>query len=120
MYYPFTDYGCHGTTVTASTGIGEVKDFIPTDYALNQNYPNPFNPSTNISFSILNESFVTFKIYDILGKEVTQLVNKQLKTGSYNFSFDAANLASGIYFYRLTAISGAGNFVKTKKMILLR
>ena len=106
--------------MTASTGIDKAKDFIPTDYALNQNYPNPFNPSTNISFSILNESFVTFKIYDILGKEVTQLVNKQLKTGSYNFSFDAANLASGIYFYRLTAISGAGNFVKTKKMILLR
>ena len=120
MYYPFTDYGCHGTTVTASTGIDKAKDFIPTDYSLKQNYPNPFNPSTNITFSILNESFVTLLIYDILGKEVAQLVNKKLKTGSYNFSFDASKLSSGVYFYRLTAISGAGKFIETQKMILLK
>ncbi|HED37435.1 MAG TPA: VCBS repeat-containing protein, partial [Ignavibacteria bacterium] len=76
---------------TIITGINDVKNFIPSEFKLKQNYPNPFNPSTIISFSILNESFVTLKIYDLLGKEVAQLVNQQLKTGNYNFSFDAAS-----------------------------
>ncbi|HED37429.1 MAG TPA: VCBS repeat-containing protein, partial [Ignavibacteria bacterium] len=76
---------------TIITGINEVINFIPSEFKLKQNYPNPFNPSTNISFSILKESFVTLKIYDVLGKEVAQLVNQQLKTGNYNFSFDAAS-----------------------------
>jgi len=109
---------------TIVTGIKEVKNFIPTDYTLQQNYPNPFNPSTNISFSIPNEAFVTLIIYDVLGREVVQLVNRQLKTGNYNFSFDAASgsnrITSGVYFYRLTATSSAVNFVETKKMILLK
>ncbi len=101
---------------TIVTDIEEVKNFIPTDYSLSQNYPNPFNPSTNINFSLPNESFVTLKIYDILGREVIQLVNQRLKTGSYNFSFDAKGLTSGVYFYRLQA----DNFVETKKMLLLK
>jgi len=109
---------------TIITGINDVKNFIPSEFKLKQNYPNPFNPSTNISFSILKESFVTLKIYDILGKEVAQLVNQQLKTGNYNFSFDAASgsnrITSGVYFYRLTATSGSVNFVETKKMILMK
>jgi len=101
---------------TSVTGIEEVKNFIPTDFTLKQNYPNPFNPSTNINFSLPDESFVTLKIYDILGREVVQLVNKQLKTGNYNFSFDAKGLTSGVYFYRLQT----HNFVETKKMLLLK
>jgi FG-GAP-like repeat/FG-GAP repeat/Secretion system C-terminal sorting domain len=109
---------------TIVTGIEELMNFIPTDFTLSQNYPNPFNPSTIISFSIPNESFVTLMIYDILGREVAQLVNQQLKTGNYNFSFDAASgssrITSGVYFYRLTATGNAVNFVETKKMILLK
>ena len=88
----------------------------PNDYALLQNYPNPFNPSTKIEFRIPSTGLVTLKVFDILGNEVSTLVNEELKQGSYSFNFDASKLASGIYFYSLKA----GNFISTKKMILLK
>lgn len=86
------------------------------NYYLNQNYPNPFNPVTNINFSIPKNSFVTLKVYDMLGKEVAALVNENLNPGSYNFDFNAAGFASGIYFYKITA----GDFSEVKKMTLLK
>ncbi len=86
------------------------------DYLLSQNYPNPFNPSTNINFTLPNQAFVTLKIYDILGKEVTILINEELNAGNYTKTWDAKNLSSGVYFYKLTA----GKFTETKKMVLVR
>jgi hypothetical protein len=89
---------------------------IPKDFALHQNYPNPFNPSTIISFDIPREAFVTVKVYDISGKEVTTIVNESKRAGSYNITFNASSLSSGIYFYKITA----GDFISTKKMALVK
>jgi flagellar hook assembly protein FlgD len=89
---------------------------IPTEFSLAQNYPNPFNPTTNISFAIPTESFVSIKIYDILGKEVSKIVNETKQAGYYNFNFDATSLSSGMYFYKIEA----GNFVQTKRMLLMK
>ena len=98
--------------------MGESGDVIAVnDYSLDQNYPNPFNPSTRISFAIPNNANVTLKVYDILGNEVAQLLsNEQRAAGRYEVNFDASNLASGTYIYKLQA----GDFVQTKKMILLK
>jgi len=89
---------------------------IPGDYYLKQNYPNPFNPSTKISYSIPEISFVTLKVYDILGNEIATLVSGEKPAGNYEVEFKAENNTSGIYFYSLTS----GAFTETKKMILLR
>jgi hypothetical protein len=83
---------------------------------LDQNYPNPFNPSTVISYSIPGLSFVSLKIYDILGKEISALVNEVQPAGNYQINFAADNLPAGVYFYRINA----GNFNQTKKMVLLK
>jgi len=83
---------------------------------LYQNYPNPFNPSTKIKFQIPENSFVTLKVYDVLGNEVATLVNQEKPIGSCNVEFDASSLPSGIYLYQLQA----GNYFETKKMILLK
>ncbi|MHB1686497.1 MAG: T9SS type A sorting domain-containing protein [Ignavibacteriaceae bacterium] len=89
----------------------------PTKYVLNQNYPNPFNPSTIISFSVPQKSRVSLKIYDALGRLVSNLIDGEVKpSGNYNVSFNAGNLASGIYFYRLIT----NNYVSTKKMLLMK
>ncbi len=97
-------------------GVAGNNGKIPKDFALYQNYPNPFNPVTNILFDIPKESFVTLKVYDIRGKEVKTLADENRKAGSYNITFNAAALASGVYFYKLTA----GDFTKTMKMILVK
>ena len=99
------------------TGIEEnLLKQVPREYNLFQNYPNPFNPSTKIGFRIPDFEFVSLKIYDILGREVSTLVNEEKPAGSYEVEFNAANLSSGAYFYKIRA----GSFVQTKKMILLR
>ncbi len=85
-------------------------------FSLSQNYPNPFNPSTKISWQSPADGWQTLKVYDVLGNEVVTLVNGYILTGSYEVEFNAPQLASGIYFYKLET----GDFVKTKKMILLR
>jgi hypothetical protein len=85
-------------------------------FVLNQNYPNPFNPTTTISYSIPNNGLLILKVYDILGKEVAELVNEAKDAGNYSVTFNASELPSGIYFYTLTS----GNFTATKKLILLR
>ncbi len=85
-------------------------------FNLSQNYPNPFNPTTNIRFTIPEQGLVTLKVYNLLGKEVTTLLHEQKNAGSYNVDFNADNLSSGVYFYTIKA----GNFVQTKKMLLLK
>jgi hypothetical protein len=94
--------------------VGE--EVIPLTYWLEQNYPNPFNPSTRISFSVRGSGFVSLKVYDVLGREVRTLVNEDLQPGSYEVTFNADGLASGVYLYRLRA----GTFTQTKRMVLLR
>ncbi len=91
-------------------------DHIPFKFTLNQNYPNPFNPSTTISFSLESKSFLTLKIFDIVGREVATLVNEELPAGTYSRQWSAANMSSGVYFCRLQSRS----FSETKKLILLR
>jgi photosystem II stability/assembly factor-like uncharacterized protein len=103
-------------SVNIVTAVEKDKNVIPDNFKLRQNYPNPFNPSTTIRFSILLKSFVTLKVYDLLGRELGSLVNEEKPAGNYQVEFNAANLPSGVYFYRLEA----GSFVETKKMILLK
>lgn len=98
------------------TDVKERTSGIPESYTISQNYPNPFNPTTNINYDIPNESFVNITVYNNLGQEVKSLVNKEQKAGKYVVSFNATELSSGIYFYKITA----NNFVQTKKMILLK
>jgi len=100
---------------------------LPQKFELHQNYPNPFNPITNIKYSISELSFVTLKVYDLLGKEITVLVNEEKPTGKYEVEFSATGggkeLTSGIYFYQLRvypAEGGAGEFIQTKKMLLMK
>ncbi len=97
------------------TGVEDDKG-IPTEYTLSQNYPNPFNPSTIISYEIPKSGLVTIKIFDVLGREIETLVNEENNPGRYNEKFDGSNLASGLYFYRITS----GKFSETKKMLLLK
>lgn len=96
--------------------IGTEPEDVITEYKLQQNYPNPFNPSTTISFSIPNNGLVTLKVYDIPGTEVAELVNEVKGAGNYSVTFNASELPSGIYFYTLAS----GNFMATKKLILLK
>ncbi len=103
-------------SISIATGIAEENGIIPKQYSLSQNYPNPFNPSTVIQYDLPKETFVTLKIYDVLGREVKTLVNEEKLAGSYKVNFDAAGLSSGIYLYRITA----GKFIETKKLVLIR
>ena len=89
---------------------------LPTEFKLEQNYPNPFNPETRIRYQVSSISPVTLRIYDILGNEVTTLVNEQKEPGYYEVEFSASQLASGVYIYRLQA----GSYVSTKKMMVLK
>ena len=93
-----------------------VKVDVPLQFALDQNYPNPFNPSTQIKYSIPQDAFVTLTVYNSLGQKVATLVNGTVKAGQHNVNFNASNIASGVYFYRLEA----NNKVSVKKMMLLK
>ena len=99
-----------------STAVESENSNIPGGYTLNQNYPNPFNPSTKISFAIPSPNNVEITVYDITGRKVAEILNQQLAAGSHTVDFNAANLASGTYIYRIQA----GNFVEAKKMVLLK
>lgn len=98
------------------TSVEENENPIPTVFKLEQNYPNPFNPSTKIKFSVSERSNVLIKIYDILGSELVTLVNEEMDAGWYEKDFNASGLSSGVYLFRMEA----GNYVNTKKMMLLR
>lgn len=97
-------------------GINPISGQLPLHNALLQNYPNPFNPSTNIKYRIANNSFVTLKVYDIMGREIETPVNEIQRPGEYEVSFNAGKLSSGVYFYKLIA----GEYSGTKRMILLK
>ncbi|MBI5020827.1 MAG: T9SS type A sorting domain-containing protein [Ignavibacteriales bacterium] len=89
---------------------------LPAKYSLEQNYPNPFNPSTTVQFSIVNTQLTVLKVYDVLGKEVVTLINEVKPPGAYTVRWDAVGYPSGVYYYRLQA----GNFIETKKLILMK
>ncbi len=89
---------------------------VPTEYSLSQNFPNPFNPSTTIKYSIVKDGFVSIKVYDILGREVKTLVNKNQAAGIYSINFNASDLPSGVYIYRINS----GSFHQSKKMMILK
>jgi hypothetical protein len=98
------------------TGVKDVKHQVISSYSLSQNFPNPFNPATDISFSIPKRSFVSIKVYDLIGREVAIIVSQELSAGTYTRQWNANNMPSGVYFYRLQA----GSFTETKKLVLLR
>ena len=103
------------------SGAGHMSDVeddetLPKEFSLSQNYPNPFNPRTNISWQSPVSSWQTLKIFDVLGNEVATVVNEYRNSGSYEVNFDAAKLSSGVYFYQIKA----GEFIQTKKMILIK
>lgn len=98
------------------TSVGPVNGDVPSAFALSQNYPNPFNPSTKIDFALTLPGMTTLVVYNMLGQEVASLVKEELKAGSYSVTFDAANLSSGLYFYKLTS----GSYSATRKMILTK
>ena len=102
-------------TVTGSEKVHDLK-VLPPRYGIDQNYPNPFNPTSTIKYTLPKESHITFIIYDILGREIATLVNETQEAGYKSVQFNASNLASGIYFYRLQA----GAFTETKKLLLIR
>ena len=134
-YVDFTDHkkgwaytvskGIHTTLGGDTTFLTDVKQTsteIPKQYSLSQNYPNPFNPITVISFEIQRQSYVSLKVFDIQGREITTLINENKNAGKYNVGFDANQyqLTSGIYFYKIEVSNSKENFVQTKKMVLVK
>ena len=101
--------------------VEKIDDQIPVEFTLEQNYPNPFNPNTVIRYSIVSPSLVSLKIFDILGREVKTLVNKEQVNGVYEVNWNGDDelgnkVSTGVYFYRIDA----GDFVQTKKMMLIK
>ncbi len=111
-----------GFVYRSSEQITAVESYVqpPRTYFLFQNYPNPFNPSTRISYTVAHESFVTLRIYDILGRKVATLVNERKQFGDNSVQWNAEGMPTGVYLYRLQAGSAGGGFVETKKMLLIR
>jgi spore germination protein YaaH len=101
---------------STTTAVQQDNMAAPKEFTLQQNYPNPFNPTTHLRFTIADFRFVTLKIYDVLGREAATLVNERKSPGTYEVSFDGSRFASGVYFYTLRA----GNFVETKKMLMIK
>jgi len=108
--------GIYRTKDPITTGVEQFSDIVPARYELMQNYPNPFNPKTDIRFQISDFGFATLKIYDILGREVTTLLNENLHPGTYHITWDASAQPSGVYYYRLTS----GLYSETKKLLLMK
>jgi hypothetical protein len=98
------------------TDIEDEQNNLPIVFALEQNYPNPFNPTTTIKYTIPTSQFVTLNVFDMIGREITSLVNEEKSPGNYEVKFDGSSFASGIYFYRLKA----GNYLETKKILLIK
>jgi photosystem II stability/assembly factor-like uncharacterized protein len=116
-----TAVGTHGTIIhTKSIGVTSISEEglskLPNHFSLEQNYPNPFNPSTSIRFELLSRSFVTLKVYDMVGREVVTLIHGMQEAGSHKVSFNASGNPSGIYFYRMTT----DKYTETKKLILIQ
>ncbi len=118
IYAKLVNWNWNGVTAVTDEGINKLKEF-----SLSQNYPNPFNPSTIISYTIPQTGFVSLIVYDVLGTEVATLVNEEKPAGEYEIEFVGDGSTSGIYFYQLKVNlpnSGAGNFIQTRKMILIK
>jgi hypothetical protein len=98
------------------TNVNHNGNSIADKFELKQNYPNPFNPTTNITFNVPKNSFVSLKVFDITGREVEKLVSENMAMGNYTVQFDGKNLSSGVYFYKLEA----ENFSEVKKMSLIK
>ncbi len=111
-----TRFGIMKITDTITVSVEETTSEVPNQFNLFQNHPNPFNPFTTIRFQIPQSGFVTLKVYDILGKEIATLVNEEKHTGRYEVKFDASDLASGVYIYKIQV----NDYVSPKKMILLK
>lgn len=111
-----TGNGIELVQLTGNVTSVQQNNKIPDGYKLDQNYPNPFNPTTIIQYQIPKEGYVTIKLYDVLGKELKNLVNEQKRAGYYSFNFNANGLASGVYIYKIIS----NNFMQSKKMVLLR
>lgn len=116
LTYNATSTPGYSTTDPVVTGVEGYTTELPKEFQLFQNYPNPFNPVTSIKFDIPKSTFVKMKVYDILGKEVAELVNTDMEAGRYEVNWDGTNLASGIYFYRIET----KDFTKVMKMVLLK
>lgn len=127
IYYIAIAYGINETEMLANMQLSQQKystitsvetdiTSIPSKYLLEQNYPNPFNPSTKIAYQLPQSGFVTLKVYNTLGKEVATLVNEEKSAGRYSIDFNAANLSTGVYFYKLTA----NGFTQINKMLLIK
>jgi hypothetical protein len=114
--YNNTMNGCQLFTRNVPIGITQISNQVPQGFSLSQNYPNPFNPTTNIEFAIPKSSFVKLAVYDMLGREVEILANKELTAGTYKADWDASNYPSGVYFYKIIT----PGFTETKKMILVK
>ncbi|MBM2842037.1 MAG: hypothetical protein HW412_2565 [Bacteroidetes bacterium] len=116
--YIFAGTGGSGVfrSVQSTTSVQDLSGRLPTSYVLEQNYPNPFNPTTTISFSLPSQSFVSLKVFNALGEEVSVLLSEVLSAGTYTQHWNPEGLSTDVYFYRLQA----GNFVETKKLLLLR
>ncbi|MBK7631602.1 MAG: T9SS type A sorting domain-containing protein [Ignavibacteriales bacterium] len=112
----FSAYSSEVSTRAEELGKQKVVNNLELDYGLLQNYPNPFNPSTKISYSIKEEGLVILKVYDVLGKEIVTLVNESKPAGVYEAEFNASQLPSGMYIYKIQA----GSFSDVKKMILTK
>ena len=95
-------------------------EILPGEFTLKQNYPNPFNPTTTIEYALPSESIVNIAVYNLLGQKVAELVNKTQQSGYYTITWNAANVASGVYIYRMEASGKNGNFMQNKRMILLK
>ena len=113
--------GKEGVILGSKSGVISGFDFneiltSPKEFYLNQNYPNPFNPNTKIQFTINGIQLVSLKVFDLLGREVATLVNEEKSPGTYEVTWNALGLPSGVYFYQLRS----GSFVDTRKMLLLR
>ncbi len=118
LYYSFGNYKLIPRKNDDFIGYTDIDDDVelPEVYSLSQNYPNPFNPTTVINYSIPEVTNVKLKIYDMLGREIRTLVNQEQSAGVYNVEFNASSLSSGVYFFRIEA----GNFVASKKLLLLK
>jgi len=104
-------------TVPFVTGNQQISSLAPSSFSLAQNFPNPFNPSTQIKYNVSKSSFVSIKVFDVLGNEVKTLVSGNLAAGQYSTGFDASNLASGVYFYSLFS---EGIKMDSKKLLLVK
>jgi len=104
------------TKIGSATGVKQIPNRIPANFTLQQNYPNPFNPTTGIEFSLPDKQFVTVGVYNVLGQEMAELVRGTYPAGTYHIEFNAANLPSGVYLYRIAA----GDFTQTRKMLLVK